>query len=62
MMKYRVIKAVNSLGETIYIPQYRVLFWWLNFSGDRTYHDKDSAIFFLRLNAPARIIGNIFEI
>ena len=62
MMKYRVIKAVNGYGETTYVPQHRRMFLWRNFSGDRTYHDKDSAIFFLRLNAPAKIIGNIFEI
>lgn len=52
MMKYRVIKAVNGYGETIYVPQYRRLLIWRDMG--RKYDDFTSAIAYVRENGTAR--------
>lgn len=43
MMKYRVLKAVNGYGETIYVPQYRRFLIWRNMDQSKSYHDLISA-------------------
>ena len=60
MMKYRVIKAVNGYGETIYVPQYRRFLMWRNMS--RKYDDFTSAIAYVRENSICKKEEVIFEI
>lgn len=60
MMKYRVIKAVNGYGETIYVPQYRRFLIWRNMG--RKYDDFTSAIAYVRENGIRKKEEVIFEI
>jgi hypothetical protein len=34
-MKYRILKKYTTSGQVYYYPQYKFLFWWLNFDDDR---------------------------
>lgn len=60
MMKYRVIKAVNGYGETIYVPQYRRFLIWCDMG--RKYDDFTSAIAYVRENGIRKKEEVIFEI
>lgn len=60
MMKYRVIKAVNGYGDTIYVPQYRRFLIWRDMG--RKYDDFTSAIAYVRENGIRKKEEVIFEI
>lgn len=61
MMKYRVIKAVNGYGETIYVPQYRRFLIWRDMDQSRRYHDMISAIHYIRANGTRKYEDVVFE-
>ena len=50
MARYRVIKAVNGYGETIYVPQYRRFLIWRDMDQSRKYYDIISAVRYVRAN------------
>ena len=62
MSKYRVIKAVNGYGETIYVPQYRRFLMWRDMDTSRRYHDILSAIRYVRTNGVRKYEEVLFEI
>lgn len=61
MMKYRVIKAVNGYGETIYVPQYRRFLTWRDMDTSGRYHDILSAIRYVRTNGVRKYEDVVFE-
>jgi hypothetical protein len=62
MSKYRVIKAVNGYGGTIYVPQYRRFLIWRDMDQSRRYHDILSAIRYVRTNGICKKEEVLFEI
>lgn len=62
MMKYRVIKAVNGYGETIYVPQYRRFLIWRNMDQSKSYHDLISAAHYVSKNGVQKYKNVVFKI
>ena len=61
MSRYRVIKAVNGYGETIYVPQYRRFLIWRNMDTSITYFYMSSAINYIRANGARKYEDVVFE-
>lgn len=62
MMKYRVIKAVNGYGETIYVPQYRRFLMWRNMDTSIRYYNINLAINYIRSMGVRKHEDVVFEI
>ena len=61
MSKYRVIKAVNGYGETIYVPQYRRFLIWRDMDTSIRYYNMISAISYIRANGVQKYEDVVFE-
>lgn len=61
MMKYRVIKAVNGYGETIYVPQYRRFLIWRNMDTSIRYYNINLAINYIRSMGVRKCEDVVFE-
>lgn len=62
MSKYRVIKAVNGYGETIYVPQYRRFLIWRDIDTSIRYYNINIAINYIRAIGVRKYEDVVFEI